>query len=231
MKQERILQGLQWRLMRKHHMLSTSLGLTVVYGLLFSFVGEVQREGLLVISLLSDPAVMALFFAAVMTLWEKNDRIWHALAVLPIPRERLMISRVLAITLMSVLASVLMLIFSGLADILPIVMTSLAMLVVCAQFAFLGCGLAFRVQTTNDLMFETLGILALFSLPLSYYFGLGQGLWLLMNPTSLSTYLILGGLQAQWTGSYLLLWGLNFILLFLLYVYARKQMLNYLKKG
>lgn len=134
------LSQLKWQfiLLQKNSIISISLAVTIIYGvLLFVFKDTSGVDDLLVAILLNDPAVIGYFFIALAIYTEIKHQILPAIFVTPINLHVFLLTRTIAISILGVVCSF------GLAlpikgfnfDILPFVIGSLG---ICVLSALMG---------------------------------------------------------------------------------------------
>lgn len=134
------LSQLKWQfiLLQKNSIISISLAVTIIYGvLLFVFKDTSGVDDLLIAILLNDPAVIGYFFIALAIYTEIKHQILPAIFVTPINLHVFLLTRTIAISILGVVCSF------GLAlpikgfnfDILPFVIGSLG---ICVLSALMG---------------------------------------------------------------------------------------------
>lgn len=165
---------LKWQfvLLQKNKIISISFAVTAIYGLLLYFLKETGNlDKILVLLILNDPSVIGYFFIGLAIYTEIKYQILSAVLVTPVSVHQLLISKVLAITVIGVLCSL------GLTvsvrgfdfNIFPFVIGSVG---ICLLSALLG--LIVLTYASEFLKFTMLSIplfLAFINIPLLQYLG------------------------------------------------------------
>ncbi len=100
---------LRWQfiLLQKNKIISISLGVTVLYGLILYFLRDVGKLDTVMVSLvLNDPSVIGFFFVALAIYTEIRHKILSAISVSPVNIHQLLIAKTLSISLVGVFCSI-----------------------------------------------------------------------------------------------------------------------------
>ena len=162
----------QFTLLQKNNIISISLAVTLIYGVILFFLRDVPHlDKVLVALVLNDPSVIGFFFIALAIYTEIKHQILPALFVTPINLHQFLISRTLAISLIGLLCSM------GLAlsvkgfhfDMLAYGIGSFG---ICLMSALLGLiMLTFASEFLNFAMLSVPVFLAFINVPMLQYLG------------------------------------------------------------
>ena len=162
----------QFTLLQKNNIISISLAVTLIYGVILFFLRDVPHlDKVLVALVLNDPSVIGFFFIALAIYTEIKHQILPALFVTPINLHQFLISRTLAISLIGLLCSI------GLAlsvkgfhfDMLEYGIGSFG---ICLMSALLGLiMLTFASEFLNFAMLSVPVFLAFINVPMLQYLG------------------------------------------------------------
>jgi len=97
------LQQLKWQfmLLARNNIVSISIAVTVVYGLLLFLLKDIPNlDKVLILIILNDPAIIGLFFIGLGVIIEKRDAVLAALFVSPMDHHVYLISRILSLSLL-----------------------------------------------------------------------------------------------------------------------------------
>jgi fluoroquinolone transport system permease protein len=168
------LAQLKWQffLLQKNNIISISFAVTIIYGVLLYFLRDVSYlDKFLVALILNDPSVIGYFFIGLAIYIELKYQVLSAVLVTPVSIHQLLITKVLAISVIGVICSV------GLAvsvrsfafNIFPFIAGSFG---ICLLSALLG--LIVSTYASEILKFTLLSIpifLAFTNIPLLQYLG------------------------------------------------------------
>lgn len=96
-----LVNQLKWQLvlLQKNNIISISVGVTLMYALIFMLVRHLGNlDKVLTAIVLNDPAVISFFFAGLAVIIEKRQNVLSALFVTPINHHVFLISRVLSLS-------------------------------------------------------------------------------------------------------------------------------------
>ncbi len=98
--------GWQFKLLQKNSIISVSLAVTLIYGLILFFLRSVEHlDKVLVALVLNDPSVIGYFFIALAIYTEIKHQILPALFVTPVELHQFLIARILSISLLGLVCS------------------------------------------------------------------------------------------------------------------------------
>jgi fluoroquinolone transport system permease protein len=165
---------LKWQfvLLHKNNIISISFAVTIIYGLVLYFLrGVGSMDKVLVSLILNDPSVIGYFFIGHAFYIEIKYQILSAVLVTPLSIHQLLISKVLALTLIGVICSLVLAVsVRGLDfNIIPFVIGSLG---ICLLSALLG--IIVMTYASELLKFTMLSVpifLAFINIPLLQYLG------------------------------------------------------------
>lgn len=185
---------LKWQfiLLQKNHIISISLGVTVIYGLILHFLKYTgYADKLLVVLVLNDPAVIGYFFIALAIYTEMKHQVLPAIFITPLNIHLFLSSKVIAISLVG-LACSLGLAFSIKGVSFDLFSFSIGVMGICIISALLGI---FMLTFTDEfLKFAMVSIpifLIFFNIPLLQYLGvIDMGAFKYLFPIQGSLYLI-----------------------------------------
>lgn len=166
---------LKWHLilLQKNNILSISLILTLLYGTIFYFLKEVTNvDKALVFMVLNDPTIIGYFFITLSIYTEMKLQILPAIFTTPIKIHQYLIPKVLALSLLGLLCSLLLVFFVKGFD-FDILNYSIAALTICILTSLLA--LIIMTYSTEFLKFAMMSvpvILVFMIVPLIQYVGL-----------------------------------------------------------
>lgn len=165
---------LKWQtlILNKNNVISISVGITVIYGMvLFFFNDFAYIDELLIFMIMNDPAIIGFFFIALSIFIEQRHQIWSALSVGPLEIFSIITARLIVLALLGLFLSVLLAwIVKGLA--FNVVLFSVGVFGVTILSALIG---VLMVPYSNDFMkFAILSIpifVPFVNVPLLNYLG------------------------------------------------------------
>ncbi|RSK26244.1 hypothetical protein EJF36_04890 [Bacillus sp. HMF5848] len=159
-------------------------------GILF-FLPDVIKEELSTVIIFTDPAVLGFFFIGGIVLLERAQAIFDPLFVTPLHVHEYLISKVLSLSLLAVITSLLIMFSSHGGDI-QVVPLMVSVLLSSIFFTLLGLILAVRVQSVNAFLYTSPIFVVVFFVPIIQYFG-GPELWLYYLLPSQAALLLIEG--------------------------------------
>ncbi|WP_373524535.1 hypothetical protein [Aquiflexum sp.] len=103
------LKQLKWQLilLNKHNIITISLVVTIVYGVILYFLKETSNIEMFLVSLiLNDPSVIGYFFIALAIYTEIKHGVFSALFVTPVNIHEYLISKIIALSLIGTICSI-----------------------------------------------------------------------------------------------------------------------------
>lgn len=180
----------QFLILHKNNLINISVGITVIYGLLFYAIKDLgDLSKLLTLLIYNDPALIGLLFVGLAFLVEKNQGISSALQVLPLNLHIQVFSRMVALSIIGLLCALGMAISVQLFD-FNLVVFSLGVVCVCLIFSALGLWVLSYSSEFLIYLLKSIPILLLSSAPFLNYFGVTDSWWLNLSPISSSLHLI-----------------------------------------
>ncbi len=171
--------ALLWR----NNVLAIALVLTLIYIGVFkglTYLGNVEQ--VLVLIIFNDPALLGFLFIGVMVLFEKNENTLQALAASPIGWGSYIVSKSVALTLVSVFCCWGMVI-AGRGFQFNFVHFTSAVLLTTLIYSFLGFVVVADQSKFNAYILRSTGVIILSALPFLGYFGVFPGYWFVLFPT------------------------------------------------
>ncbi|MEZ4897696.1 MAG: hypothetical protein R2806_12710 [Saprospiraceae bacterium] len=223
---------LRWdlTLLNRNQVLSISVLVTGIYLGLFWWLQQFMVvDQLLVLVIFNDPALLGFLFIGVMVLFEKNEGTLQALVVTPVAETYYLWSKITALTLISLLCCY------GLVGIVHGLNFHWLHFGVAAAgttvfFGLLGFILVSGVDTFNQYIMRSVGLLILLSLPFIGYFGVLPMKYFVWIPIWPALELFSAAFRSAPAGSlvlyYLLLLAWNIIA----YVYALRAFRKNIKR-
>ncbi len=165
---------LKWQLvlLKKNNIISISFGVTMIYGLILFFLRDVGSFNELLVGLvMNDPSVIGYFFIGLAIYTEIKYQILSPILVAPVSINYLIISKVLALSIIGVICSLALavLVLGFDFNILPFVVGSFG---ICMLSALLG--MIVLTYASEFLKFTMLSIpffLVFINIPLLQYLG------------------------------------------------------------
>lgn len=168
---------------------------TLIYIILLNLLSHNIRATLGPIILLSDPSFLGFFFIGAILYYEKEQRVTSALFVTPVSYGEYLVGKILSLTLLSLLITVVITLFSFGIYINWIILI-IGITLTASLFTTIGIGMSLKfTKVTTYLIFGgfSLGPAAL---PIVYYLGfLTSWKWITFIPTHASLILIDGAIN------------------------------------
>ncbi|RPA68011.1 ABC transporter permease [Cyclobacteriaceae bacterium YHN15] len=183
MKQLAHLLKFDFLLINKNKIITVSLIVTAIYVGVFKALAAMGNiEKLLVLVIFNDPALLGFLFIGVMVLFEKNENTLEVLAVTPIKTSNYILSKSIALTIISLFCCYAMVIAGYGLDFNFIHFTTGTILTTFI-FSMLGFVAVAGQSTFNKYILRALGIILLLSLPFLGYFEMVPKIWFVLFPT------------------------------------------------
>lgn len=168
---------------------------TLIYIVLLNLLSTNLRNTLGPIILLSDPSFLGFFFIGAILYYEKEQRVTSALFVTPVSYGEYLIGKILSLTLLSLVVTVVISLFSfGIfINWIPLIV---GIFLTASLFTTMGIGMSLKfTKVTTYLIFGGFS-LGPFALPIVYYLGfLTSWTWIRFIPSYSSLLLINGGIN------------------------------------
>lgn len=203
---------LRWdfTLLNRNQVLTVSVLVTAIYLGLFWWLKQFMVvDQLLVLVIFNDPALLGFLFIGVMVLFEKNEGTLQALVVTPVREAHYLWSKIIVLTLISIICCYgLVLIVHGIHfDWLHFGVAAAGTTIF---FGLVGFILVSGVETFNQYILRSVGLLILLSLPFLGYFGVMPMNYFVWVPTWPALVLFTAAFSGMATGQLLLAYGLFF---------------------
>ncbi len=190
--------------------------ITVMYLIILSFLAENILSVALPLIVFSDPSVLGLFFIGGIILMEKGQGVLMVLVVSPLRTSEYILSKVLSLTIVSVLAALAITWFSN----YPTVnwwLLLVATILTSGIFTLLGIMINAGCNTVNQYMLRTIPYMLLFILPCFALLGFPYSEFFVIIPSVAALKLMLGayhGISGFETAALVIyLFAINYILL------------------
>lgn len=217
-----------FRLIYRYNIFWISLLVTALYFLLFRWIeaGEI-KDKLLVLIIFNDPALLGFLFIGVMVLFERDESSLKALSVTPVTAEAYLLSKVMALSLVATVCSLLMAL-SAKGTQLPVFGFVFASMMTAVNFSLLGVAVVAKSGSFNTYFVKAIGWILVLTLPFISFFEVWDSPIFKLFPTDNSLDLfreVLNGSNLlnpfNWATVLAIAWSI------LLFLFARYKM----KKG
>lgn len=190
----------QFLILHKNNLINISVGITVIYGLLFYAIKDLgDLSKLLTLLIYNDPALIGLLFIGLAFIVEKNQGVTSALQVLPHNPHIQLLARMLCLSLIGWVCAL------GMA--LPVMHLdfnvgwfSLGVLSVCLIFSTMGIWILSYSSEFLVFLLKSIPILLLSSAPFLNYFEVTDVWWLSLSPINGSLNLISHAFEPHLSG-------------------------------
>lgn len=170
-------------LIRRNKLIEISIIVTALYMGIFYALGDLEQlHKVLVLLIFNDPALLGLLFVGAMVLFERDENVLQAVAILPIRKRDFILARASALVFLSLISCVAMAIIVRGSDcnyghyIAASILSSYL-------FTFLGFVAVANVSSFNAYILRILLLILPISLPFFGYFGLGDRVYYMWLPT------------------------------------------------
>jgi len=228
-----ILQIIKWdlTLQIRYNILTIAIVISAFYIMIFKLLPGENLDPLLIILLLSDPAMFGVMFIGVLVLYEKDNNTLDALIVTPLKSSQYLWSKAISLTLIAVPIAVTIAIFGhGLKlnyfyFLIGIVLSSI-------MFVFLGFVIVSKSKGFNQYILK----FALWTMPISIpvlgIFDIYQSKLYYLVPSQATIILLKAGLNHS-QHSWQVVYSILYLILWLIfsYVLASKAYQSNLTKG
>lgn len=182
---------------------------SVLYiGLLFAFP-ESWRGKAAILMIFSDPAAMGLYFMGAIVLFEKSERVLDSIAVSPVKPLEYVLSKLIAIGLISTAVGLAIGISAGIVT-NPLFFIVGVFLCSCL-FSSVGLIVACKIKTLNQFVLATIPAEILINVPAVIWLFWYKESWLLIHPGVGMIALCTGGGSPLPAMLFLLLWTALFV--------------------
>lgn len=159
------------RLQFRHGFYFAYAFVSIVYIVLLRLLPPDARAYILPILIFSDPAVLGAFFIGGIVLLEKGESTLQSLFITPIRLHNYIISKVISLTILSILTSLIISIAGYGLNFNPFLLI-LGGTLTSVLFVLLGLVIVSRFKTLNDYLMGSVPFTAIFFVPVIDYFGL-----------------------------------------------------------
>ena len=173
----------QFIILQRNNLINISIGVTVLYGLIFYvFKDFPYMQKVLTLLLYNDPSLIGLLFFGLTVIMENNQRVLPAFLVTPMSVHHYLLSRVIALSVIGYLCALGMAI-AALGFSFHVVHFSMGILGTCFIFSLAGIFLISYTSEFLNYMLSSIPIMMLLSLPLLNYYELTSIAWFQLTPT------------------------------------------------
>lgn len=136
---------------------------------------------LLPVVLLENVLINTFYFVSALLLLERGEGTFAAQSVTPLRADEYLASKLLTLTALSLVESLLIAVAVGGPDPRLVVM-AVGITLAASLFSLAGVGLVVRYHAMNEFIMPSVLYTALLTLPVFGYFGVGAGVWYLAHP-------------------------------------------------
>ncbi|AZO94529.1 ABC transporter permease [Halocella sp. SP3-1] len=165
--------------------------LILFYIFILKFLSIKLSTFLLPLIIFSDPALLGFYFIGGLILLEKNENTLDYLLVTPLRIREYLISKMVSLTVLALLASTIIVIFSY-GTILNWLLLLSGIVLTSFFFVLIGFVAVARFNTVNDYIFSSVLYMILLNYPLFEYLGLYKSYLSYFSPAKASL-LLIGG--------------------------------------
>lgn len=195
--------------------------ISLVYIVVLAFIPVAWKDKAATIIIFSDPSAIGLLFIGAIILLEKSQRVLNSLAISPVKISEYILSKVLALGLVSTIVGLILAIVVGRENLLLVILGTFLGSVV---FTLLGLALASNIESINQYIIVIIPALMLIMVPsLFYFFDIGKN-YLWFHPGSIVIDLISGK-----TNNLAIHLAILALWIALFYVLAHRRITNMLK--
>ncbi|OCL26463.1 hypothetical protein U472_10725 [Orenia metallireducens] len=190
--------------------------LVLFYILTLRFLAVKISAFLLPIIIFSDPSLLGFYFIGGLILLEKDENTLDCLVATPLRIREYLISKMVSLTILGLLASMIIVLFSYGTEFNYLLLISGIVLTSCF-FVLIGFVAVARFNTINDYIFSSIIYMMILNYPLFEYFGLYQSFLSYFSPTQASLLLISGAFSGIefWQTIY----GIAYLIIAIIIVY------------
>lgn len=177
-------------LLYRNRLFHIAIIIAIIYtGLFFLLKPLGDLTKVLIILIYNDPVVTGYIFGGIIWLFDKNQHTLQAVSVLPVKFEKYILSKIIILSLLAVLVSLVMAISTTGLDFNVLQM---AITVFLSSFIFSAVGFtaASISRGFNDFLFYTIPIMIISSIPFLSLFGIGRIWYYILIPTASSVELL-----------------------------------------
>lgn len=189
---------------------------TAVYILLLK---QLPSESLKIVTpmiVFSDPSMLGFFFIGGLVLLEKGENTLEYITATPLRIGEYLLSKMISLTLLALMASFIVTLFSY-GDLVHGIQLTIGIILTSSFFILVGFIAVARFQTVNKYILSSIIYMTFLFLPLINYFGLWQNWIFYLFPTHASLVLIGGAFQSTewWKVGY----GIGYLILWIFIAY------------
>jgi fluoroquinolone transport system permease protein len=158
--------------------------ITVIYtGIFFLLKPLGSLTNILIVLIFNDPVVTGYIFGGILWLFDKNQHTLEAISVLPVRRHQYLLSKILVLSFLAVLISLVMTMaargmnFNWLHLVISVFLTSFL-------FSSVGFTIASISRGFNEFLLYSIPVFIVSAVPFLYIFGIGDILYYLVIPTT-----------------------------------------------
>lgn len=186
------LYQLKWQILiiQRNNLITMIIGITAFYMLAIYFLkGLGNIEKIITLIILSDPAMIGFIFIGLTIILEKDQEVLAALFITPMNRHFYLMSRVLVLSLISLVCSLGMG-FMAYGAAFNLIHFSIGAFSICVLCCFIGIYVVSFTQEILHFVLRSIPFLIVMSLPMLNYFQLTDLTLLKIFPMQGSIYLI-----------------------------------------
>lgn len=156
---------------------------TLAYSVIIYLLPDSWKAIVSAIIIFSDPALIGLVFMGAIVLFEKSERVLHTIAVSPINIHQYIVSKVLSITIISLISG--LIIASMGTDIIYLPTSVLGISLGSILFSLVGLIISAKSATLNGFLIKTVPIMCL-AVMLAALYLIGYNHWIMQLLPSVS---------------------------------------------
>lgn len=204
--------------------------LTVVYIVGLRALNPALRTDAAVVLIVTDPTVLGFYFIAAMVLFEKEEGVLNALVTSPLGDRGYLASKVITLSLLAVLASILVAVLGHGAELrLAVLIVGVALS--AALFVLIGFVAVARYDSVNEYFISAVGWGTVLFLPLFGYVGLPETSVFYLLPAQPVLLVVEGGLRPIPTWQLIYAFGYLLIGNAVAFVWARRLFRRHVVHG
>lgn len=164
--------------------------LTVLYIIILRVLPGLPRQYAGIFMLFTDTGVLGFFFIGALILLERNEQVFETLFITPLQIGEYIISKVISLTALSLVCSVLIYVFSAQVTAGGLFVLILAVFLSSVLFTILGIGFSVIAPSLNHYFMYSLVLVAVIVPAIIEYIGLFSTLFIYLLPTAGPLYMI-----------------------------------------
>ncbi|WP_338759301.1 hypothetical protein WAF17_11475 [Bernardetia sp. ABR2-2B] len=166
-------------LQARQHIITVVAIITFIYSLAFTYFDELPSK-FIVLLISTDPTMLGFLFIGVLILFEKGSKTIEAVVVTPIKKSEYLFSKIISLTGIALVASLVMA-FASQKE-FNILILILAVLLSSTQFLLIGFIGVSRIKTINQYIFTFPFLVSPLMLPLLNFFEFTDSIFLYVFP-------------------------------------------------